>query len=197
MAMSMDLKVSAYGAAYRRNQKQMQNDVNAAQSFFGVLQNTTNNYSVDEAGRDKLWETYAKLTETSKDILQRIKNQAYISKEDWGALGKDLLAVGAISQQEYDLTRVSPQLIPVPQGSNSIGSSILAERLKGYLNGEDITGWTGNVQEYLEQWRAMLRQMGMQKNDYGDWLYDPDTINMYVSVTKSVGKVLNELLSLL
>ncbi len=54
MAMSMDLKVSAYGAAYRRNQKQMQNDVNAAQSFFGVLQNTTNNYSVDEAGRDKL-----------------------------------------------------------------------------------------------------------------------------------------------
>ena len=53
------------------------------------------------------------------------------------------------------------------------------------------------MQEYLEQWRAMLRQMGMQKNDYGDWLYDPDTINMYVSATKSVGKVLNELLSLL
>lgn len=197
MTMSMDLKVSAYGAAYCRNQKQMQNDVNAAQSFFGVLQNTKNNYSVDQAEQDKLLETYAKLTETSKNILQRIKNQDYISKEDWGALGKDLLAVGAISQQDYDLTRVSPQLIPIPEGPNSHGHSILAERLIGYLNGEDITGWTGNVQEYLEQWRATLRQMGRQKNDYGNWLYNQDTINTYVSATKSVGKVLNELLSLL
>ncbi len=94
MAMSMDLKVSAYGAAYRRNQKQMQNDVNAAQSFFGVLQNTTNNYSVDEAGRDKLWETYAKLTETSKDILQRIKKSGLHQQGRLGRFGQGFAGVG-------------------------------------------------------------------------------------------------------
>lgn len=211
MAISMDLKVSAYGKSYRSNQKNLQHDVNAAQSFFGVMQSTVNDYSVDEAGRDKLLATFTQLSETSKDVLQRIKNQEFISKEDWGVLGKDLLKVGAISQQEYDLTRVSPQLIPMPAGmaiqdengdwhSNpnySSGHSILAERLKGYLNGEDITGWTGNVQEYLEQWRAQLRQMGMQKDNNGGWLYDPDTINMYVSSTNSFGKVLNDLLALI
>ena len=69
--------------------------------------------------------------------------------------------------------------------------------MKGYLKGEDITGWTGNVQEYLDQWRAMLRQMGMQKDDNGDWLYSHNTINTYVSATKSVGKVLNDLLAVI
>lgn len=211
MAISMDLKVSSFGAAYNRNQKNLQNDVNAAQSFFGVMQSTASDYSVARADKDKLLETFNKLSEVSKDVLRKMKNQDYISKEDWGALGKDLLAVGAISQQDYDLTRVSPQLIPMPQGmaiqdengdwhSNpnySSGHSILAERLKGYLKGEDITGWTGNVQEYLDQWRAMLRQMGMQKDDNGDWLYSHNTINTYVSATKSVGKVLNDLLAVI
>ena len=185
MAISMDLKVSSFGAAYNRNQKNLQNDVNAAQSFFGVMQSTASDYSVAKADKDKLLETFNKLSDVSKDVLRKMKNQDYISKEDWGALGKDLLAVGAISQQDYDLTRVSPQMIPMPQGPNSHGSSILAERLKGYLKGEDITGWTGNVQEYLDQWRAMLRQMGMQKDDNGDWLYSHNTINTYVSDRKS------------
>lgn len=216
MSISGNMQVNNYGGNYTgRNQTSFKNP-NAIEYFANTLQNAIKD-KPDAPETARLKGIYEQLSENSKGILARMKNHQSISKEDWNALGQDLLANGAITQEEYDFTMSNVRLVSlslenwnkiIDKNGNVTGCSrfstsmqverpFMASRLMARINGEDPDNWQDDPISFLDAWIENLRKMRAERDDNGNLNYRTDDIDVQIFASEAVKGLLNDLLAMI
>ena len=216
MSISMNMNVSGYGKNYTNSKQALPKNPNAIQYFANTLQNAIQD-SPDAPETKRLEAIYDKLSEHSKIILTKMKNHQSISKEDWNALGQDLLANGAITQEEYDFTLSNVRLIPISfqgwridrdENGRIIGAGhsfdvrndeqfFMPERLMARFNGDDPDNWQGDPFSFLDEWIENLQKMRIEGDDDYNLNYRTADIDAQISASKTVKGLLNDLLAMI
>ena len=103
-------------------------------------------------------EIVSKLTDGAKKTLQRLKdNPNNISKVEWMDLTRELNAMGALSDKDYQGANMLFHLVPLGDLDNPFPTSA---DMRDTL--DRISRWPGNPLDYLDQWAFSLRKWGAE-----------------------------------
>lgn len=99
-----------------------------------------------------------KLTGEAKRTLQRLRtNPNAISKAEWLDLMRELNAIGAISDTDYQGTSMMFHLVPLGDMDNPF---LTSADMRNTL--DRISQWPGNPLDYLDQWVFALKKWGAE-----------------------------------
>ena len=123
----------------------------------------------------KKQEIAGKLTDGAKKTLRRLKaNPNAISKVEWMDLMRELNAMGAVSDIDYQGTNMMLHLVPLGDMNNPFPTSAdMWDTL------DRINHWPGNPLDYLDQWAFSLKKWGAELS----WERNPDGTSKYKDVS--------------
>lgn len=123
----------------------------------------------------KKQEIAGKLTDGAKKTLRRLKaNPNAISKVEWMDLMRELNAMGAVSDIDYQGTNMMFHLVPLGDMNNPFPTSAdMWDTL------DRINHWPGNPLDYLDQWAFSLKKWGAELS----WERNPDGTSKYQDVS--------------
>ena len=143
----------------------------------------------DEGLRDLL----PKLTPASRDVLDRMEaGKKDVSPDEWTALCKELEALGAITEEDFQSTRADFHIIPFgyeDENGNFVqyDMSMLTDELLNLYYGQrpgadglwaclNADSWRGDPLAYLDNWMESLyswrSDMARAKNEDGTQKFD-------------------------